>query len=124
MKRLSWIITLPLMVVAVVFAIFNRKVVDLDLWPLAIKVQAPLFVLVLGSAVVGLLAGAMAAWISGGPTRRRAREARRHAADLEREIARLREVAAPRPAAGTASVLPAVPPPTHTETGSGPRTSL
>ncbi len=132
MKRLSWILTLPLMVVAVIFAISNREVVTLDLWPLAMTIQAPLFVLVLGSAVVGLLAGAVVAWFSGGPTRRRARAARRHAAELEREIARLREsieserpAATPRPPDNTLPGLPSVPPPSsHAATGGGPRTTL
>ncbi|MHA1601301.1 MAG: lipopolysaccharide assembly protein LapA domain-containing protein [Alphaproteobacteria bacterium] len=132
MKRLSWILTLPLMVVAVVFAIANREVVMLDLWPLAMTIQAPLFVLVLGSAVVGLLAGAMVAWFSGGPTRRRAREARRRAAELEREIARLRNNSAEierssavsRATGGTTPGLPAVPAPNHVATGGGPRMTL
>ena len=124
MKRLSWILTLPLMVVAVTFAIANREVVTLDLWPLAMTVQAPLFVLVLGSAVVGLLAGAVVAWFSSGATRRRARAARRHADELEREVVRLREsIESERPAAvQRPSGMPTVQPLNHTATGSGPRT--
>ncbi len=90
MKRLSWILTLPLMVVAVVFAIANREAVTLDLWPLEISIQAPLFVMVLGSIVVGLFAGGAAVWFSGGQARRRARAARRQVAELERELSRLR----------------------------------
>jgi len=128
MKRLSWILTLPFMAVAVVFAVANREMVTLDLWPLALTVQTPLFVLVLGSAVVGLLAGAMVAWFSGGPTRRRARAARRRAAELEREVAQLREsiekerpAAAPRPPGGA---MPGLAPPNPAATGGGPRTIL
>jgi putative membrane protein len=103
------------MAVAVVFAIANRQLVLLDLWPLALTIQAPLFLLVLGSTVVGLLAGAVVAWFSGGATRRRAREARRRIDELEREVARLREaVESPRPAAppapSAAPGLPAAPP--------------
>jgi uncharacterized integral membrane protein len=131
MKRLSWILTLPLMVVAVVFAVANRELVTLDLWPLAMTIQAPLFILVLGSTVVGLLAGAAVAWFSSGPTRRRAREARRRAAELEREVAHLREklentrpAVPPRPQGDTADRLPPVSPPSPVATGSGPRTIL
>jgi len=131
MKRLSWILTLPLMVVAVVFAIANREVVVLDLWPLAMTIQAPLFVVVLGAAVVGLFAGAVVAWFSGGSTRRRAREARRRAAELEREVAYLRGAAekerladAPRSSAVTIAGSPAAPPPTQSAAGGGPRTTL
>ncbi len=130
MKRLSWILTLPLMVVAVVFAIANREAVMLDLWPLAMTIQAPLFILVLGSVVVGLLIGAVIAWFSAGATRRRAREARHHADELEREVARLREAAErqrltdpPRTGAGSTAGVPAVPP-SHPAPGGGPRTML
>ena len=132
MKRLSWVLTLPLMAVAVVFAIANREVVVLDLWPLAMTIQAPLFVLVLGSAVAGLLAGAIVAWFSGGSTRRRAREARRHAAELEREVARLRDAveaeserlaAVSRSSGGTPPGLPAAPPADRAATG-GQRMTL
>lgn len=128
MKRLSWILTLPLMAVAVIFAIANRELVTIDLWPLALTIQAPLFVLVLGSAVVGLLAGAVVAWFSGGPTRRRARAARRRTAELERELARLREgienerpAVEPRP---PVRAMPGLPPVNHAATGGGPRTTL
>jgi len=127
MKRLSWIITLPLMAVAVVFAIANREAVVLDLWPLALTIKAPLFLLVLGSIVFGLLAGAAVAWVSAGATRRRAREARRRVADLERELAGLREAAEkgrpvppPHPAAGSPSSLPVAPPP-QAAAGGDPR---
>lgn len=77
-------------VVAVVFAITNRAPVTLDLWPLGISVGVPLFAVILGSAFVGLLVGAAAAWLSGGAARRRARKAQRRAAELERELARMR----------------------------------
>lgn len=80
------------MVLAVVFAINNRQVVTLDLWPLAVFVQLPLFLLVLGSALAGLLAGAIIAWFTGGQTRRRLREARREGIELAREAERLREI--------------------------------
>ena len=90
MRYVSWILTVPLMIVAVVFAITNRGGTTLNLWPLGITVEAPLFILVLGSALVGLLAGGAIAWLSAGAVRRRAREARHRAEALEREVARLR----------------------------------
>ena len=128
-KRLSWIWTLPLMVVAVIFAIANREAVKLDLWPLEISIQAPLFILVLGSVAVGLFAGGVAVWFSGGHTRRQARAARRQVAELERELANLRHAydkVPPAPAPGTpvgtavayAPSVPAAPSP-HGSTAAG-----
>lgn len=102
MKHVSWIVTVPLMAVLVVFAVVNRQSVTLDLWPLDMSLRLPLFILILGSLFVGLLVGGSAVWLSAGATRRRARAAEHRAAEHEREIARLRRAAAPAagPAAG------------------------
>ncbi len=105
MKYLSWILTFPLGVVAIVFAVANREGVTLSLWPLGIKVEAPLFILVLGSLLVGLIVGGFIAWLSGGAARQRGREAMYNAQSAERELDFLRrklerergEVAAQRP---------------------------
>ena len=103
MKRLSWILTIPVMIVAVVFAIANRAAATLNLWPLGITVEAPLFVLVLGSVLFGLIVGGMIAWMSAGRARRRARAAEFRANNAERECDFLRrkierelEAAAPK----------------------------
>lgn len=90
MRYLSWIITLPLLALAVVFVIFNRDPVSLELWPFGIRLEAPLFLIVLVSALFGLLIGGIAAWMSGGSLRRRARHAQSRADELEREVSRLR----------------------------------
>ena len=103
MKYLSWILTFPLGIVAIVFAVANRTGVTLNLWPLGIKIEAPLFILVLGSLLVGLIVGGVIAWLSGGAARQRGREAMYNAQSAERELDFLRrklergEVAAQRP---------------------------
>ncbi len=102
-KRLSWILTLPLIIVTVVFAAANFDFVSLDLWPFAFSLSVPLSVLILGSLFLGVLIGGLAVWLSAGRTRRCARQARRRADELEREVARLRgerERAAGAPGAG------------------------
>lgn len=85
MKRFSWILTLPLIAVAVIFSIANRESVTLDLWPFELTLQLPLFVILLACIAFGLVVGGMATWLSAGPTRRRARQARRRVTELERE---------------------------------------
>jgi len=102
-KRLSWILTLPLIIVTVVFAAANFEFVSLDLWPFAFSLSVPLSVALLTSLVLGLLVGGLTAWLSAGGTRQRARQARRRADELEREVALLRrerERAAGAPGAG------------------------
>ena len=90
-KRFSWILTVPLIVVAAIFAIANREPITLDLWPFEASPQLPLFVILLACLAFGLVVGGLAAWLSAAPTRRRARQARRRVAELEREAARLRQ---------------------------------
>lgn len=85
MKRFSWILTLPLIVVAVIFAIANRELVTLDLWPFEASPRLPLFVILLACVGFGLGVGGLATWLSAAPARRRARQARRRVAELERE---------------------------------------
>jgi hypothetical protein len=78
------------MIVAVVFAITNRSGATLNLWPLGITVEAPLFVLVLLSLLVGLIVGGAIAWMSAGSARRRARAAEYRANTAERDLDILR----------------------------------
>lgn len=112
MKYISWILTLPLAIVAVVFAISNREGVSLNIWPLGMTVEAPLFILVLGSALAGLITGGFIAWLSAGTTRQRRRAAVQRAEAAERELAFLRqkiesESRAPTAPRGAASGAPA-----------------
>ncbi len=108
MRRISWIVTVPLMLVLVVFSVVNRDRVPIDLWPFDLQtVPLPISFLVLGGIFVGFLAGALIMWISASRGRRRAREAKFRSSHLEREVIRLqREVdrakqqTPPTPAAG------------------------
>ena len=101
MKHLSWIVTLPLMLALVVFSLANRGEVGVDLWPFEERFALPLSWLMLGSLFVGVVAGGVAAWLSGAKTRRRARELKYDKAHLEREVIRLkREVERAKGATG------------------------
>jgi len=113
MKHLSWIVTLPLMLALVVFSLANRGEVGVDLWPFEERFALPLSWLMLGSLFVGVVAGGVAAWLSGAKTRRRARELKYDKAHLEREVIRLkREVERAKGATGAEShsAAPALPP--------------
>jgi uncharacterized integral membrane protein len=74
MRRLSFIISLPLFVVLVVFAVDNRGALALSFWPLPWTFAMPVFVALFLALLIGFLAGAVAAWLSGGRTRRRLRD--------------------------------------------------
>ncbi len=83
MKRFSWILTVPLILVAVVFLIANREPVTLDFW--TFELQLSLHWILLACVVFGAAVGSMATWLSAAPARRRARQARRRVAELERD---------------------------------------
>ncbi|MDJ0950793.1 MAG: LapA family protein [Alphaproteobacteria bacterium] len=87
MKRFSWIITLPIAAVAIAFAVSNKGPVTVSFWPLPYEQQAPLYAVAFAGVLIGFIAGAMAAWISGGKWRRRARSGSREVASLKHSLA-------------------------------------
>jgi uncharacterized integral membrane protein len=92
-KRFSWIISIPLLVAVVVFALANRGAVEINLWPLALRPQIPLSLVILASLIVGFLFGGWAAWFAAGRHRRRARRNNDRVQSLEHEVARLKKAA-------------------------------
>lgn len=72
-RLLSTLIAIPLALLFVVFAISNRDVVTLALWPINHTLTLPVYLLGLGVLFVGFVAGGLVAWAAGGRQRRRAR---------------------------------------------------
>lgn len=91
MKLLSWIISIPLLVIGVVFAVVNRQNVDVLVWPFGIELQAPLFLVILVALFLGFLIGGLLAWFSAQATRRRQkRRQNEQIRSLERQLEDLR----------------------------------
>lgn len=112
MNRLVWIITVPIAIVVVLFAVVNRAPVALSLWPLPWEIEAPVFLFTLGAIVFGFLFGAVVAWVSGGATRHKLRTTQRELAEAQEMIGKLKrqqEQAAALPSAATRSTT-ALPP--------------
>ncbi len=85
MKYALWILSLPLTIVAVVFALTNQQLALINLWPLGITWDGPVYLIVFLAFLVGFILGGLVAWVSAGKTRSRARHARNQARRLERE---------------------------------------
>jgi uncharacterized integral membrane protein len=99
MKYLSRAFFLLFLLVGVLIAVSNSQPVQLALWPLPHVAVLPLYLLVTGLLLLGVLAGLGLGWWAGRRHRRRARERHGEVARLEREVARLRaDLAAARPA--------------------------
>lgn len=86
LRALSWIVTLPLLAIAVIFAVNHRDAVPIDLWPLPMAVSVPLYMLVLVGIFVGFLIGGILTWLSQGRHRRRARQRGYRVEQLERDL--------------------------------------
>ena len=74
-------------IVLLLFAVANRQIVTVSFDPFgsvdnaALAIPAPLFAVVIASAMLGVIAGSAATWVSQG---RHRRAARRHRADADR----------------------------------------
>lgn len=111
MRRLSLLVTIPLALAFVVFAVTNRQIVVLNLWPFGVALSLPLFLLALGMLGVGALIGAFWIWMPLLRWRLRARSQERRLIELEAALAESRAVVAQlrdpaRPAEGTGLVPP------------------
>jgi len=82
---------IPLAAGIMVFTISNRDLAAIDLWPLPIAFQAPVFSIALAGVFAGFIIGAIIAWISAGRTRTRNRQLMRQLENQARELAILKE---------------------------------
>jgi uncharacterized integral membrane protein len=83
---LSWLLSLPVAVAIVLFAVSNRDLVTLGMWPLPFTIQAPVYVALLTALAAGILSGGLATWLAGRSTRRKLRQSEDQAAELERKL--------------------------------------
>lgn len=111
MKRLGWTITLPIAVVAVIFAVNNIAPVAVKLWPLPYAIALPLFAVVFIGVLLGFLGGVVVAWLSQGKWRRLARREARDITALKQDVAIARERAANAAGPGGNGVSGALSPP-------------
>ncbi len=104
------LLAVPVLIILVAFALSNRQVVQLGLWPTDIMIDAPLSITILVAAGLFFIVGALMTWGAGVLTASRARQAERTVRQLEAEVRALR--AQPRSAQPrTAGTVMALPPP-------------
>ncbi|MEQ9447890.1 MAG: LapA family protein [Rhodospirillaceae bacterium] len=90
MKSIKSIVTAALALVIVLFAVSNRELVTVQIWPLPYQVSLGLYAVILLAVLVGLFAGLILAWIVSSGRRRELRSVRRQIRDLEQSLARHR----------------------------------
>ena len=112
MRRLSYVLTVPLAIILVLFAIDNRDRLTISFWPLPWSATLPSFLALFLAVLIGFFAGAAALWLSGGKLRRRARDLAGTARAQAHQIAEHeRRQAEARGAQGAPAGAAALPPP-------------
>lgn len=96
---LSLLLTLPVTLVAVVFAVVNRQPVPVDLWPFGVTVEMPLFLLSLGTLGLGMVIGAGLLWLPLVAAKRRSNKQDKKLSQVTAELrlaeSRIKATAAP-----------------------------
>lgn len=86
MAFIRWIIALPIIVGAVLFALANPVVVSVTWSPFHSPINLPLYFIALAFLGGGFLLGAFVAWISMGKVRRERRQQKKTIKQLEKDI--------------------------------------
>jgi uncharacterized integral membrane protein len=96
MKFISSLFTLVLLAAALCFALKNNQSTVVSLWPFGIEVEAPLYILTLGTLFFGIVIGATFGWAMHLPHRVETRRLRRAVEDLRGRIDEIQTAAEPR----------------------------
>ena len=91
LRFLRWVLFLLVAFIVVTFMVQNREMVEVSLWPLPFVKPASLWSVIVGFLLLGFLIGATSAWLSGGGTRKRARDLARANAEKARQISQLHQ---------------------------------
>ena len=96
-RIVGWVVLVPLCLVLIVFALANRQLVVLNFNPLVPSealttpgVGVPLFLVLFGVLLFGIVLGGVATWFAQAPHRRDERTYRRETERLNREVAAIR----------------------------------
>jgi putative membrane protein len=107
MRRFSYILSVPLAIVLVLFAIDNRASLTVSFWPLPWTATLPSFLALFVALLIGFFAGAAAIWLSGGKARKRNRNLAETARAQAHQIAEHeRRLAEARAAQGGGALAP------------------
>ena len=91
------LITAPLLLLLLLFALSNRQMVQVALWPTDWSVDVMLSVVVLGAAAIAFLLGALTVWLTELARRGRLRRAEQKVALLEEQLRGLKSRNGPSP---------------------------
>lgn len=93
MKRLVWLLVLPLIPLFILFTVANRHIVKLSLDPTPIIIEAPLYSIILATAFIGIIVGGTIAWLQGFRRRNQLRNKQRALLRHENDLNQARKAA-------------------------------
>ena len=88
-----WIVSVPIAVIVVAFAIANRVPVKIQFDPLPYELDVPIWITVIGSLATGFVIGSLCKWLIDYRYRSELRQGRKLIRGLEKEISSLRQTA-------------------------------
>ncbi len=88
MRFVNTVIAVIVALAVILFAVSNRQVVEVTLWPLPFQADMGVYAVVLLAVLVGFIGGLIAAWMAGGGVRRERRRLRGQVRDLEQSLGR------------------------------------
>lgn len=109
MAYISWIITLPLTVIAVLFVVSNTEKVDFYLYPGAVAWSLPVYAVGLALLLGGFLAGALFVSLHAQKTMFRYWQEKNKSARLGKELDDMHRKSEAAETAAVAGTLPALP---------------
>lgn len=113
-RILNWLIVVPVAIVAIVLAVANRAPVSLSLdpipgaAPLLTVPPVPLYAIIFGAMIIGVILGGVAVWMAQGEYRKRLRRAEASLARAETEAERLRADLAKAGGTSAGAAVPAL----------------
>lgn len=90
-RIIASILTLPVTIAIVLFAVSNRQLVQLHFWPLPESLEVPVYAVGLITMLTGFLIGGVVAWFGALEARQRARTAERELRTLEARLSDARD---------------------------------
>lgn len=114
-KLFNLLIITPLALVFIAFAVANRQFVTISFDPFsstdpALGISLPLFIVLIGVAMIGAMAGGVAVWFGQGRWRNKARRAVHDVQRLETELSDLRSISRSTGTPASGDNWPALPP--------------
>lgn len=88
---LSWISTVVVTCLILVFALMNRQMADVNLWPFSLEMKAPLYLMIIITVFLGFLLGAIVMWLKSLKYRRQARTLAKYVDKLEAQLTTIKD---------------------------------